>query len=136
MADNSGNFLDSWGTIKLMLLEFFTWWYGRGWQEIIKDSLAMLDRVQLSFSIPVLLRTLFSPWKQIVDMPGKSIDQKFQVLLDNLISRTVGFFVRIFALVAAAILLVVTAVVGIIMTIAWPVIPLLIIYCAFRGIIG
>jgi hypothetical protein len=120
----------------MLLVEFFTWWYGLGWQHAAKGSLNLVNKVQLSFSIPVLLRTLFSPWKRIISPSGRSIDDKMRALLDNLMSRTIGFFVRIFSLIAAVILVVLAACVGIIMSIAWPLIPGLVVISLVKGIVG
>lgn len=49
------------------------------------------------FSVGPLLRSLFSPWKNIADetkSTGFSIDTWFNHVLFNLISRTIGFFLR------------------------------------------
>jgi hypothetical protein len=125
-----------WGTIKLMLiLEFFRWWYGDGWQEVAKRSLGIVKKVELSFSLSVLFRTLFSPWKMITTNPGRSFDDRMHAALDNMISRIVGFFVRIFSLVTALILMAGAAIIGIVMTAGWPFIPVLIILAAVRGVI-
>jgi hypothetical protein len=120
----------------MLLIEFVFWWYLEGWGEVRKRSLIMIKKVQLSFSIPVLLKTLFSPWKQIVAMPGRSLDDKFRSLIDNLISRTVGFFVRVFSLIAALFLTIFTSIIGLIMVLSWPLIPVLLIYCIIKGVTG
>jgi len=117
----------------MLFLEFFQWWYGIGWLEAGKGALGLVKKVQLSFSIPVLLRTLFAPWKMIISPPGRSLDDKMRTLLDNLISRTVGFFVRIFSLVAAVMLIALAAIVGGVVALAWPLIPVLVIVSLIKG---
>lgn len=119
-----------------MLIEFFAWWYGKGWLEAGKQCLAMIKAAQLSFSIPELLKTLFAPWKRIITFPGRSLDEKMRAALDNLVSRTIGFFVRIFAILAALVFTAITAFVAVVVTLLWPLIPLLIIYCFVRGFTG
>jgi len=120
----------------LMLLELVLWWYGRGWSSAWKATAKNTKLIQQMFSLPVLLRTLFYPWKQITAVPGRSLDEKFRAMIDNLVSRTIGFFVRLLTLFAAlgAIVLVFTA--NLIIAAAWPLVPLAIIYLIFRGVVG
>ncbi len=54
------------------------------------------------FSIPVLFKTLFSPWKNLVEKktaPGFSFQDWFNKLTFNLVSRFIGFFMRISILI-------------------------------------
>jgi len=48
------------------------------------------------FSVTSLLKTLFSPWKKMVGEKGRGVEGLKLWLLDNFISRTVGFIVRLF----------------------------------------
>jgi len=90
----------------------------------------------MEFSIPVLLRNLFAPWKQIITVPGKSIDEKFRATMDNLVSRTIGFFVRLLTLVAAAVIIGLSAALSLIIALAWPLVPLGIVYFLVRAVTG
>lgn len=119
-----------------MLFEFFAWWYGPGWVSAWKDSLLWVKRVQLAFSVDVLLQTLFSPWKRIVSLPGRSLDEKFRAAIDNLVSRVIGFFVRTLVLIAALVMIAGTAIAGITLAIAWPLVPFLAVGLIIWGIIG
>jgi hypothetical protein len=92
--------------------------------------------MERAFSTGVLLRTLFSPWKQIVTLPGRSIGEKFRAAVDNLISRTIGFFVRLLALLAASILMVVAGAIGIVTALVWPLFPIALPYLLYRSIRG
>lgn len=119
-----------------MLFEFVAWWYGRGWLDAVRTARGWVARVQAEFSAGLLLKTLFSPWKQIVSLPGRSLGEKFNAMIDNLISRVVGFGVRLFALLAAAALMVLAVMAGIIFIIFWPLMPVAIFYGLYKGIIG
>jgi hypothetical protein len=79
----------------------------------------------LWFSVPILLRTLFAPWRRITTPPGGSLQQKFRALIDNALSRVIGLIVRLLAIVAAGALLTVYAVFGGLLLVLWPAIPLL-----------
>jgi len=99
-----------------------------------KGAAGLVKKVELSFSIGILLRTLFAPWKMIVTPPGRSLDDKFRAALDNLVSRTVGFFVRIFSLISAMVLLIGALLIGAVAAVAWPFIPVLVVLSAFKGV--
>lgn len=92
--------------------------------------------MERSFSIGILIGTLFSPWKQIISLPGKSLDAKFRALVDNFVSRIIGFFVRFIVLLAALFLTAVTGIFGFISAVTWPLLPIGALYFLIRGLIG
>jgi hypothetical protein len=118
----------------MLFLEFFKWWYGAGWAQAAKGAVGLVKKVELSFSVSVLIRTLFAPWKMIITPPGRSFDDKMRAFLDNLVSRTVGFFVRIFSLIAALVLISGAAVMGLMIAFFWPLIPVIIVISAYKGV--
>jgi hypothetical protein len=119
----------------MLILEFFKWWYGVGWQKAIKGGVGLVKKVELSFSILVLLKTLFSPWKRIITPPGRALEDKLSAMLDNLVSRTIGFFVRIFSLITAIVLITGAAIIGLVIATSWPLIPLLAIISAIKAVV-
>lgn len=120
----------------VMVFEFFRWWYGLGWLAAWRNAAGWVIKVEQAFAVKVLLGSLFSPWKRIVSLPGRSLDEKLLAMLDNLISRAVGFFARLTALIAATFLIIITGVASLTMAIAWPLVPAAMIYCLVRGIVG
>ena len=120
----------------MLLVEFFKWWYGSGWLEAWGSVSRWVKNVQTRFAIPVLLRSLFAPWKQIISYSGRSLDEKFRASIDNLISRTIGLFVRLGTLVVAIIITALAAISGLALALTWPLLPLLIVYCSVRVITG
>lgn len=119
-----------------MLFEFFAWWYGLGWIFTWRESLGWVKNVQHTFSADVLLRTLFSPWKRIISQPGRSFDEKFKGLIDNLVSRVIGFFVRLFTLIIAFLAMLLAGLAGLALAVAWPLVPVAIIYLLVRSFSG
>ena len=119
-----------------MFFELFKWWYGSGWLEAWRSVPRSIKKAGLEFSIPLLLRNMFSPWKQIVSIPGRSIDEKFRAAVDNLVSRTIGFFVRLLTLIAAAVVVVFSAAFSLVIALAWPLLPLGAVYFLARAITG
>jgi hypothetical protein len=120
----------------MFLVELFKWWYGFGWLEAWKGVAASAQKTARQFSIPVLLRNLFAPWKQIVALPGRSIDEKFRAMIDNLVSRTIGFFVRLLTLMAAVVVISLSAAASLALAVAWPLMPPAIVYFLIRALAG
>jgi hypothetical protein len=110
----------------MLIIAMFSWWYGQGWHRMSQLAWERLVRVGHLFSAPILLRTLFAPWRRIVTEPGAGLDAKFRALIDNLISRLVGFIIRIFVLITAGLFLLATAAYGGVSVVLWPLVPLLI----------
>jgi len=122
-------------TITLMMIfELFRWWYGQGWRLAVTQSIGRLDALMEEFSVGALLRTLFAPWRRIVTYPGAGLDAHLQAMLDNLVSRCIGFTVRITVLFTVAVLAVLIFVVGILQIVIWPLLPIGIFVSLARGI--
>ena len=101
------------------------WWYGAGWQWAIKR--AIVERLQWCneiFSITVLMRTLFAPFKQTYSRPGGSIDARLHALFDNVISRFVGLFARMFIIFAGLLVGLISLLSGLVFVALWPFAPL------------
>ena len=75
-----------------------------------------------------LVRTLFKPYRQIsaeIASESASLDIKFHMFLDRLISRIVGFFSRLILLLAGVLIIVFGGIISLLLIILWPLIPLL-----------
>ncbi|MGH7240544.1 MAG: hypothetical protein ACREHG_10865 [Candidatus Saccharimonadales bacterium] len=110
-----------------MLIAFFKWWYGDGWLSAFGSLARRAKTLNESFSTSTLLRTLFAPWRRIISYPGAGFDAKIRAALDNLFSRAVGFVVRVFVLLAAAVMLIITTLVSLVEMLIWPFLPLCVI---------
>lgn len=95
----------------------------KGWKNILLFGLEY-------FSLPLLLKTLFSPWRRIQWSSGKgfSIGNFVQTAISNLISRILGALVRSF-LIAAGIVAEGVLFIGAFLSLAaWFLLPFGIIY--------
>ena len=119
-----------------MILEMLRWWYVTGWLQAVRRIATMTQNTSRTFSMPLLLQTLFAPWRRIVSMPGRSFDAKLRAALDNFVSRCVGFMVRILVLLAAGAATIGSLAAGLALAILWPVLPLAFVYLLVRGITG
>ena len=108
----------------MIFANFLAWWYGAGWRGQASRIAATLVKVEDFFSIDLLLKTLFSPFRQIsADTRGKGLSAAFQAFLDRLFSRIIGFVVRSFMILFGLISLIFVLVVSLVRLILWPVFP-------------
>jgi hypothetical protein len=107
----------------MLVLSFFSWWYGRGWKQVFDNFGPRLQKVADSFSIRQLLPTLFAPWRRIITPPGRSLEAKLRAWADNMFSRVIGFVVRLFVLIGAALTIVIIGALTVIEVVAWPLLP-------------
>ncbi len=120
----------------MLTLQLFTWWYAQGWRQTAHNAKSALIKVSYLFSVPILLRTLWAPWRRIITYPGASIDAKLRAMADNLVSRCIGFTVRLLVLITAGTAMLITAAIGSLLVISWPLIPPAIVFLLILGVIG
>jgi hypothetical protein len=109
----------------MLVIGFLQWWYGPGWRDMGHRVLGRAGSFARHFSLPILLRTMFQPWRRIMTPSGGSLQQRVQAMLDNLVSRWVGFSIRLLSLIAAVILMVATTIIGGLLFLLWPALPVI-----------
>jgi hypothetical protein len=109
-----------------MLMAFFSWWYGEGWKRQLEHvSDRMVGLIDM-FSIDLILRTLFAPFRQIsAGRTDGPIAVQFRAFLDKTISRGIGAMVRLAVLIAGSITIVFSGFVGVLYLLVWPLLPVL-----------
>jgi hypothetical protein len=120
----------------MIALEILTWWYRQGWSQVARNARQRFSKVSHLFSVPILARTLFAPWRRIITYPGATIEAKFRAVGDNLVSRVVGFSVRALVLFTAGLMLAACGVIAALQLIIWPLLPPAIIVTLIKGITG
>ncbi len=110
-------------TVIMLMLEYVRWWYGRGWADEISRTKVRLASLGAMFSVGILLRTLFAPWKRIISYPGAGLDAHLRAILDNLVSRAIGFVVRIIVLISAGCMFVLVGAASLVGIVLWPLAP-------------
>lgn len=112
-----------------IVIIFWRWYYG----EAIKDVLiAWRNYIIFSlnyFSIPLLLRTLFSPWRRDITRKPRGLDfQKlFEYIAFNSISRGIGFLVRFLTIIIGVVFFFLVLILGLLFFIIWLCLPFIII---------
>lgn len=122
----------------MLVVSFVQWWYGRGFKEYFAKFVDKLKDLADFFSIRLLIRNLFAPFRQIAterraNMP---LNERLHAWADLMISRLVGATIRFFLLIIGTLLLIVRAVVGLVVMILWPLAPLVIVYAVMLYVKG
>ena len=120
--------------VVMLAVSFFAWWYGRGWKNAWTSLPPRVSGILTLFSVRQLLSTLFAPWRRIVTEPGRALEDRLRAWLDNLISRIIGFFVRLGVLLSAAISVFLVILITLIEMVIWPLIPVAIPVLIILGI--
>ena len=113
---------------------FFKWWYGAGWKLVWERLGERIQSVASAFSVTLLVRTLFSPWRRVTAVKGRGFDAAIHAAIDNAVGRFIGFSVRIIVLIAAAISTVAISIIGGILLFVWPFLPVCILALLAVGV--
>jgi len=110
----------------MVIRDILIWWYTTGWRQRLKAAEARLDGIVDYFSIGLLLKTLFAPFRQIsagqVDGP---LDAQMRAFFDRLFSRSIGAVVRLIVMCIGLVTLACSAVVAMFILVVWAVLPVL-----------
>ena len=110
----------------MFIVGLFSWWYGAGWVRCISAVRGGLASIYDYFSLDLLLRTLFSPFRQISAGAVRGpIGVQLRALVDNLISRIIGGIVRTIVIVIGSVTLLLSCILGLVRIALWPLVPVL-----------
>ncbi len=122
------------GTNSLLIL-YFSWWYGYLPRRLFLALQASVITSLDLFSVKILFKTLFSPWKRdSISTEGLSIQEKFHVWTLNLASRFIGFLVKTFVLLTFIVVFTATIIIYIGLFGLWIAFPLVIVGLIIIGI--
>lgn len=110
----------------LLVTELLKWWYTAGLRQRLKKTSVRLDGTIDYFSMDLLLKTLFSPFRQI--SAGKvdgSLEVKMRALIDRVFSRLIGAFIRLLLLVVGGITIALQVILALVVILLWLLVPLL-----------
>ncbi len=117
----------------LVLPYYLAWHYGRAYYDIKNIWFNFLFFIYHFFSIPMLLRTLFSPFERINDdySPKTSF---FETFVFNTIMRFFGFVLRTFFIILGSACLLATLFLGVIFFVFWIFLPFFLFTTLIWGI--
>lgn len=109
----------------MVLVGIFRWWYGSGLIHHVKLSYVGILRVADFFSIGLLLKTLFNPFKQIsANGRGNSLPEQLSAFFDRLFSRCVGGVIRFLTIIIAIFAIASRAILMAVSLVLWTIMPL------------
>ncbi len=122
----------------MLVVGFLKWWYARGWSIFARRLLDKLHNLADFFSLGLLARTLFYPFRQISAYANEnaSLQARMQAFFDKLLSRTIGAIVRLGIMLAGVLTITVEAALGLVLCLAWPILPLMPIATIVLAIMG
>ena len=123
--------------VMVLVMSLLRWWYTDGWRARARLLANRLDGTIDYFSFDLLVKTLFTPFRQIsagrVDGP---LEVKMRALVDKLFSRVIGAFIRLIILIIGAFVISFQAVFGLFVLVGWFLVPLLPVVGAILATVG
>ena len=107
-----------------MLTAFFSWWYGEGWKRQVSRVSNRMAGLLDTFSFDLLIRTWFSPFRQIsAGAVQGPIGVQIQIIIDKIVWRFIGAMIRTVMLFVGVLAIIVVGVLCIIQLVVWPLLP-------------
>jgi hypothetical protein len=117
-------------------LLFFDWYFTDLPKKIYQIWANFLWYFKNYFSLSLLLKTFFYPWKMLYLSRGRGFDieEWFGNLIVNTFSRMIGMVIRFFTIIFGIVVEILTVIAGLIFFIGWLIFPFLLIFCLVKGI--
>lgn len=118
-----------------IFLEYLSWYFFETSRSILKAWRNFLKFNLNYFSISLLFKTFFSPWRRYrwIYPKGFDIGKYFEVFFSNLISRTLGAILRFFLIIIGLLFEIFIIFAGTIIFLGWLVLPILLIFGLYHG---
>jgi len=117
------------------MITYLVWWYAQEPAYLWRAVNVTSNKILNLFSVPILIRTLFDPWKRDVTyVENASLDVRYKVWLNNLISRLVGFVVRLITALTGILFATLAFLVLAAFFLVWLALPIIIIFLLFNGL--
>lgn len=117
------------------MITYFSWWYYDEPMYLWRSVKIITKKFLSSFSVAVLLRTLFDPWKKdVVYLENASLDAQLKAFADNVFSRCIGFVVRLFTIIIGLVLTGIVFVLLLTGFLVWLMLPAIIVILLITGI--
>lgn len=108
----------------MVIVWALSWWYGTGWKARLLQLREQLIASYDYFSIGLLAKTLFAPYRQIsAGSVAGPIGVRWRAFVDRLISRIIGAFVRAILIVVGALWLAIQVLLGAVLLMLWGIMP-------------
>ncbi len=116
----------------LALPYYLSWHYTTAFSDMMNIWKNFFEFIYNFFSIPLLLKTLFSPWRRIREDYSR-IEDFFGNLVVNTLMRLVGAIIRLIFVVMGIVSMILCAVFGVLIFVFWLALPFILIYTLLEG---
>lgn len=115
---------------------YITWHYGTALSNIFSLWGTSIWFVLHFFSIPLLLKTLLSPWRRLQEeyKGGLDIENLFSHIIVNILMRLVGLFFRLVIIFIGVLFLIGVLAGGVMFFILWILAPIVIVVLISSGL--
>ncbi len=121
----------------MLILDFLKWWYQKGLIDLFFRLQTTFMRVFDFFSVDILIKTLFQPFKLIDnEAHGQDFISKIRAYFDRLFSSLFGAMIRLVTLIFGVLVLFILSIFLILMALFWLILPILPIIFIFLFIFG
>lgn len=109
----------------MFLVGIFEWWYSIGLRNYIRHNFLAILRTADFFSVGLLARTLFNPFRQISanSHSNGSLAEQLSAFTDRLFSRMIGAVVRTFMIVIGILVIIIRTLTAGVMILLWIILP-------------
>ena len=110
----------------MFIVGILSWWFGQGWRQRTVRMGEKLGGMADYFSIDLLARTLFLPYRQISAGKVKGpLGVQMRAFFDRLISRFIGAMIRLTMIIIGMAAIILYAAFGAAMVVLWALVPAL-----------
>jgi len=116
--------------------EYFAWHYSEALVDAVRIWRDLLRFLYQFFSIHLLVRTFFAPWKRLGEERKKGFDiaDFLSVLVINIIMRLIGISMRIVLIIVGVAVMFIGVLLGIVAIFVWIFAPLIIVLLITVGV--
>jgi len=122
----------------LIFFKYLVWHYGKALLEFTAIYKNLINFVYNFFSIPILLRSFFAPWRRLGEEYPKDvlkIEEMASVLVINFLMRLVGIVMRTVLIVVGLVTLLLMIILYPVLVIFWLLLPLIVVLLFITGLI-
>ena len=121
--------------LPILLAEYLIWHYGKALKELAELEKNFLWFFYYQFSIPLLLKTLFTPFFRIQEeYHGFGLENLFSTLVANTVARVVGLILRLIVLTVGLAVESIMLILAIPIFIIWALLPAVIFSLVVAGL--
>jgi len=120
------------------MIDYLRWHYGMAYRDLTRVWLNYMWFVAHFFSLGILLKTLFAPYKRMKEKNKKGLDLGAigEMIAVNTVMRLVGFVLRITVLAVGVSILLLIVILGLIMYPIWTILPIILIALLLISVLG